>query len=88
MEEEEKQPLSWVPKFLEVLKQTKNAKEACRQAGIYYNTAHVTRRRKPEFKKAWSEAMAEGINISDKGDLGDIYARMVSYRNRLREFDE
>lgn len=56
----------WHKAFLTTLSNCGNVREACRDAGIHYTTAHLQRRSNPDFAKEWQEALDEAADILEK----------------------
>lgn len=52
----------WEEVFLVQLAQTSNVAGAARAAGVDSSTVYKTRRTRPEFNRAWQEALAEGYD--------------------------
>ena len=55
-------PRNWQPKFLAHLGETSNVTAAAEAAGISVGHVYKSRREKPEFARAWFDALAEGYD--------------------------
>ena len=65
---------AWRPKFLTVLAGTGHVVLACKKAKVKRTTAYKHRRYDPEFAKAWTEALAEAIDVIE----GSLITRAIS----------
>lgn len=55
------EPRPWVEPFLAELRQGRTVRVACDMAGVSPKTAYMLRRRSLVFRRAWNEALVEGI---------------------------
>lgn len=53
---------AWSPVFLATLADTSNVTAAAKAADINKSTAYEARRTKPEFNRAWQQALCEGYD--------------------------
>ena len=58
-----KPPAGWKAAFLEALRQIPNVRHACRASGVSRATAYREQERDAGFAEAWSEAVAEGVDV-------------------------
>lgn len=52
----------WSPDFLAELAATSNVRAAARKAGVHSAEAYEARRDRPDFNRAWQEALCEGYD--------------------------
>lgn len=76
-------PLPWMDKFIYLLSRTGNVKHCCESVGISYNTVKRHRREKPDFAKAWEDALEKSDEDSD--EFSTLVERMRDLSLRLKE---
>ena len=52
----------WSKVFLAELAATSNVAASCRKAGVFTSTVYDARRNRPEFNRAWQQALCEGYD--------------------------
>lgn len=81
----------WSARFLATLASTSNVTASAKAAGVATATAYEARRLKPEFNRAWQQALFEGYEHLEMELLGRLRAGEIkpatSAKRGVRQFD-
>jgi hypothetical protein len=72
----------WKPTFIEALRKSGNVRHSCQKAGITRQAAYLARSKKPMFKLAWDNALADAVDSLE----AVAWQRAVQHSDGLLKF--